>query len=534
MDTAPQKPATVAVLDFGGQYSHLISRRCREQHVFAELVPPDVKPADLKARNIRGIILSGGPASVYADGAPRCDPDLLCMGVPVLGICYGAQLIAHLTCEGVARAPMREYGRTELQIVNDDLLFWGFGGKTTVWMSHGDRIERLPDGAKILGKTAHSPIGAFRLDVRPPGLTAENSKTMKVHGAVPIFGLQFHPEVRHTPRGRELLSRFLFDVCRFAPDWTPEALIESITRETKEKAGNSKLVCGLSGGVDSTVAAVLVHRALPGRLTSIFVDHGLCRKGEPETVKTLAARLGLPLVFVDARERFLKRLTGVADPEKKRLIIGEEFVRVFEEEARKLQGAEWLVQGTIYPDRIESAATGGRASRIKSHHNVAGLPELMGLKVLEPLRDLYKDEVRNLGHTLGLPGDIISRHPFPGPGLAARVIGEVTEEKLRICREASAIVEEELQKAQWYSKVWQAFAAVGDDKATGVLGDERALGHIVIVRVVESEEAMTADWSRLPPEVLEAVSTRITNEVRGVTWVAYAISSKPPATIEPC
>ncbi|MEM3086101.1 MAG: glutamine-hydrolyzing GMP synthase [Halobacteria archaeon] len=529
----PPRPVAVAVLDFGGQYSHLIARRCREQHVFAELFPPEVKPADLRARNVKSIILSGGPASVYADGAPRCDPALLRMGLPVLGICYGAQLIAHLTCEGVARAPMREYGRTELQVVDGDLLFWGFGGKTTVWMSHGDRIERLPDGAKVLGKTAHSPIAAFRVNVQPEGPQPDN-RVLKALGSIPLYGIQFHPEVRHTPRGREILSRFLFDVCRLGPDWTPEALIESITREAKESAGNSKLVCGLSGGVDSTVAAVLVHRALPGRLTSIFVDHGLCRKGEPEAVKGLAARLGLPLVFVDARERFLKRLKGVADPERKRLIIGEEFVRVFEEEARKLQGAEWLVQGTIYPDRIESAATSRRASRIKSHHNVAGLPEKMGLKVLEPLRDLYKDEVRALGHTLGLPGDIIHRHPFPGPGLAARVIGEVTEEKLRICRDASAIVEEELQKAQWYPKVWQAFAAVGDDRATGVLGDERALGHIVIVRVVESEEAMTADWARLPPEVLEAVSNRITNEVGGVTWVAYAISSKPPATIEPC
>lgn len=512
-DAAP--PAVqVAVLDFGGQYAHLIARRCREQRVYAELFPPDVKPERLREAGARGIILSGGPASVYAKGAPRCDPGILEAGVPVLGICYGAQLIAHLTCRGVARSRMREYGRTEVEIVEEDALFRGLGPRTAVWMSHGDRIESLPSGARTLARTDHSPIAAFRIDS--------------------LYGLQFHPEVRHTVRGADILKHFLFDVCHLSPDWTPETFAERAVREIRETAGDDRLLCGLSGGVDSTVAALLVHRALPGRLTPIFVDHGLCRKGEPEAVKALAKKVGLKLVFVNARQRFLKRLKGVADPERKRRIIGEEFVRVFEEQAKRIRGAKWLVQGTIYPDRVESAATSRRASRIKSHHNVAGLPKRMGLKVLEPLRDLYKDEVRQVGRALGLPEEVVGRHPFPGPGLAARVIGEVTEEKLRICREASAIVEEELKRAGWYERVWQAFAVVGDDRATGVLGDERALGRIVTVRVVESEEAMTADWSRLPPEVLEAISNRITNEVPGVTWVAYAISSKPPATIEPC
>ncbi len=535
----PPPPATVAVLDFGSQYAHLIARRCREQRVYAELFPPSVKPGTLRERGVRSVILSGGPASVYARGAPRCDPGILDLGVPVLGICYGAQLIAHLACEGVARAPMREYGRTELEIAEEDALFRGLGPRTTVWMSHGDRIEKLPPGARVLARTAHSPIAAFKLEgpiVRRAQATAEHGRPddALVASKVVLYGIQFHPEVRHTVRGAEILKNFLFGVCRLSPDWTPEAFVERAVREAREAAGPDRLVCGLSGGVDSTVAALLVHRALPGRLTPIFVDHGLCRKGEPEAVKALATKVGLKLVFVDARQRFLRKLRGVSDPERKRRIIGEEFVRVFEERARRIKGARWLVQGTIYPDRIESAATSRRASRIKTHHNVAGLPAKMGLKVLEPLRDLYKDEVRQVGRALGLPDEIVNRHPFPGPGLAARVIGEATEEKLRICREAGAIVEEELQKAGWYGRVWQAFAVVGDDRATGVLGDERALGRIVVVRVVESEEAMTADWSRLPPELLEAISNRITNEVRGVTWVAYAISSKPPATIEPC
>jgi GMP synthase (glutamine-hydrolysing) len=505
----------VAVLDFGGQYSHLIVRRCRESKVYAELFPHDITVERLKAVSPSAIVLSGGPASVYAENSPMCDTGIFALGVPVLGICYGAQLIAQMKGGRVEKARRAEYGKMELFVENDSDLFKGISSPTTVWMSHGDRVESLPANFEVLAHTENAPIAAFR--------------------SGNIYGIQFHLEVVHTVRGKEILENFLYRICRLNANWTPDSFAESAVREIKEKIASGKVICALSGGIDSSVVALLTHRAVGDRLTCIFVDHGFMRKGEAEEVgKTFRESFRINLISVDARERFMRKLRGASDPEQKRRIIGEEFVRVFEEEAKKIRGVKFLAQGTIYPDRIESAAVGSKASRIKTHHNVGGLPDKMNLQLIEPIRDLYKDEVRAVARELKLPDRTITRHPFPGPGLATRVIGEVTEEKLRICRDASAIVEEELQRSGHYDKVWQAFAVVGDDLATGVLGDERSLGHIVTVRVVESREAMTADYAKLPWDVLEAISKRITNEVRGVTWVAYAVSSKPPSTIEPC
>ncbi|MDF2956055.1 MAG: GMP synthase [Candidatus Alkanophagales archaeon MCA70_species_2] len=506
----------VAVLDFGGQYAHLIVRRCRELGVYSELFPHDISAESLVEGGTQAIIFSGGPKSVYERDAPMCDLEVFKLGVPILGICYGAQLIAHLKGGVVRRAEQREFGRTEFFVDREDELFHGIRKKLTVWMSHSDRIESLPN-AEVLGHTEHSPLAAFRLADR-------------------IYGVQFHPEVHHTESGKEIIGNFLFRVCGLQRNWELKGFVRRAIEEVKREVGDGKVICALSGGIDSTTTALLVHKAVGENLTCIYVDHGLMRKNETEELLETFKKLKLRVVHVDARERFMRRLRGVSDPEEKRWIIGEEFIRVFEEEARKLGKVDFLAQGTIYPDRIESARaqSGRRASRIKSHHNVAALPKKMNLKLVEPIKDLYKDEVKEIAKELGLPEEIIKRHPFPGPGLAARIIGEVTEEKLRICREASFIVEEELRRSGWYDKVWQAFAIVGDDLATGVLGDERVLGHVVIVRVVESVEAMTADFARLPYGVLENISRRITNEVKGVTWVAYAISSKPPSTIEPC
>ena len=505
----------IAVLDFGGQYSHLIARRIRECEVYSELLPFSTKPAELRKLNTKAIILSGGPASVYDRGAPTCDPGIFEMGLPVLGVCYGLQLMVQSLGGHVKATKRHEYGKTSLRIRDAADLFNGISGRIVAWMSHGDYAEPLPQGFETIADSENCPTAAIRDRVRK------------------LFGVQFHPEVSHTEHGTKILRNFVaFSNCR--PTWNPRSIIEDSVREIKAKVGKERVLCAVSGGVDSTATAVLVHRAVGNRLTCIFVNHGLLRKDEEETVRALAGAFKLNLRYVDASDRFLKSLRGVRDPERKRKIIGQEFIRVFQEESRKLGTFHWLAQGTLYPDVIESAGSGSPASRIKSHHNVAGMPEWSKFKTIEPFRFLYKDEVRKVARELGVPDKIVLTHPFPGPGLAVRVIGVVTEEKLRICREASAIVEAVLTTKGLYDKVWQAFAVVGDDRTVGVKGDHRQVGHIVTVRVVDSTDGMTADWARVPFEVLEEISGRITGEVRGVTWVAYAVTSKPPSTIEPC
>ncbi|NQE06121.1 GMP synthase [glutamine-hydrolyzing] subunit B [ANME-1 cluster archaeon GoMg1] len=527
---AEKEKDKVVVLDFGGQYSHLIVRRCRELGVYTELLPYDMPLEELKkgieaeegTGKIKGIILSGSPFSVHEPNSPKCSSEILDLNVPILGICYGAQLIAYVKGGVVGEGRKSEFGRTEL-LFDDSDLFDGLtergseGGRINVWMSHGDVIERLAS-ADIIGYTMNSPVAAFRISN--------------------IYGVQFHPEVHHTDKGEKILWNFLYKICGCERNWTIESFVRDKIKEIKSAVGSDgRVICGLSGGIDSSTTALLINKAIGDRLTCIFVDNGLLRKGEKEEViNTFRNNFKMRLVFVDAKERFLKGLQGVKDAEAKRMVIGELFINIFEEEAKKLGNVDFLAQGTIYPDRIESARarSGDVASRIKSHHNVGALPEKLGLKLIEPINDLYKDEVREVAKELDMPSQILNQHPFPGPGLAARVIGEVTEDKLRICREASYIVEEELKRSGWYNKVWQAFAIVGDDVTTGVLGDARSLGRIVTIRVVESREAMTADFVKLPYELLESMSKRITNEVKGVTWVTYAISSKPPATIEPC
>jgi len=514
-EASPKNP--IVVLDMGSQYAHLIVRKIRECQVFGALLPFDTSPKKLLKLQPRGIILSGGPASVYAKGAPTCDPEIFQLSIPVLGICYGFQLMAQALGGRVERAKKKEYGATTLYVDDASNVLSGFNERETVWMSHGDVVSAIPPNFVPLAHTDNSQYAAA-------GDPTRN-----------LFGLQFHPEVVHTPRGIEVFRSFLFKVCKAEPNWKLANFIEQKTKEIREQLGHDKIVCALSGGVDSSVTSVLVHRAVGDNLTCIFVDHGLLRKGEPEQVdKVFREKLGVSLVHVDAKERFLKKLERASDPEKKRRIVGREFIRVFEEEARKLGDVHWLAQGTLYPDVIESADTGGPASRIKTHHNVAGLPKRMRLKLVEPLRLLYKDEVRQIGRLLGLPEEIVTRHPFPGPGLAVRIIGKVTPEKLIICREASAIVEEELRRSGLYDAVWQAFAVVGDDMWVGVKGDERSMGHVVTIRIVQSVDAMTADWVAVPPEVVTRMSSRITNEVPDVAIVTLAVSSKPPSTIEPC
>jgi GMP synthase (glutamine-hydrolysing) len=506
----------IAVLDFGGQYSHLITRRVRECEVYSELLPYGTKPGELRRLNAKGIILSGGPASVYDDAAPSCDPEIFHMGLPVLGICYGLQLMVQMLGGRVKATNRHEYGKADLTIRDATDLFKGMSGRIVSWMSHGDYAESLPDGFEVIADSENCPTAAIRDRGRK------------------LYGVQFHPEVSHTEKGKEIIRNFIA-VANCRPTWNPRSIIETSVEEVKAAVGNENVLCGVSGGVDSTTTAVLIHKAVGNGLTCIFVNHGLLRKNEENAIrKTLTEDFKLNLRYVDASGRFLEKLKGVGDPEEKRKIIGEEFIRVFEEESLKLGSFRWLAQGTLYPDVIESAGSGSPASRIKSHHNVGGIPEWSRFKIIEPLRFLYKDEVRNVARELGLPSEIVLTHPFPGPGLAVRIVGEVTEEKLRVCREASAIVEDVLTREGLYDKVWQAFAVVGDDNAVGVEGDHRQLGHMVTVRIVNSSDGMTADWTRIPHEVLEEISNRITGEVRGVTWVAYAITSKPPSTIEPC
>ena len=504
----------ILILDFGAQYTQLIARKIRECGVYCEIVAHDIPIDEIRRRHPMGIIFSGGPASVYEPGAPGVEEEIYEPGWPILGICYGHQLMARQLGGEVVPAEKREYGRADLTVIEDTTLFAGQPRRLQCWMSHGDTVLSPPPGFTTLAVTETTPVAAM------------------AHPARKIYGVQFHPEVAHTPFGKELLRRFVVEVCGCSASWTAESFVETATQQIREEVGDAGVVCGVSGGIDSCTVAALVHRAIGDKLTCIFVDHGLLRKGEAEQVRhDFAEALGINLISVDARERFLTRLRGVADPERKRKIIGEQFVRVFEEHAEAVAGAEFLAQGTLYPDVIESGTK--TAANIKTHHNVGGLPEDMRLKVIEPLRYLFKDEARGVAEELGLPESIVHRHPFPGPGLAIRIMGEVTEERLEILREADAIFIEEIRKAGLYREIWQAFAALAAGiQSVGVMGDARTYAHPIIIRAVTSEDAMTATWARIPFEVLERISSRIVNEVPGVNRVVYDISSKPPATIE--
>ena len=502
----------IVVLDFGSQYSHLICRRIRDFSVYAELVPFDISLENLTKLNPKGIIFSGGPSSVYDSGAPIPDKKIFQLNVPILGICYGHQIIVNNFGGKIKRAN-KEYGSSVLTIDSNSDILNGVGDSVRAWMSHGDEAEDVPEGFEIIGHTESSRSAAI----------ANKQKT--------VFGIQFHPEVVHTEKGTEILKNFVLDVCYANPDWTMEKFVENAVENISKVEGN--VLCGVSGGIDSTVTALLIHKAIGNRLKCVFVDNGLLRLNEAEEIENMFKNnFEVDFTKIDGQEQFLSKLNGVIDPEEKRKIIGKEFGNIFTKFSKENEQFTWLAQGTLYPDVIESGVSKGPASVIKTHHNVGGLPELH-LKVLEPLRDLYKDEVRKVAKIIGIPQDLIMRHPFPGPGLAVRIIGEVTKNKLDITRLASKIVEEELQNADLYDKVWQAYAAIGDDKAVGVVGDERKYGNIVMIRIVDSIDAMTADWTRLPNELLEKISNRITNEIDDVTWVSYVVSSKPPATIEP-
>ena len=517
----PNSNSTIVILDFGAQYTQLIARRIREFNVFSVVIPCTASLNEVLSYKPAGVILSGGPSSVYDDDAPKADPAVLALGRPILGICYGMQFIAHHLGGKVEPAAKREYGNAMIDIVAQTKIFGGLPEQLDVWMSHGDSVVDMPPGFKLTAKTAHAPAGI-----------ADEQRR--------IWAVQFHPEVHHTPQGTELLHNFVFDICGAKADWTPEHFIQTTVEKIKQQVGSGHAICGLSGGVDSSVAAVLVQRAIGDRLTCIFVNNGVLRKDEFTKVQaTMREKLGLKVVAVDASKRFLSQLGGITDPETKRKIIGREFITVFDDEAAKILAAEaadsevaWLVQGTLYPDVIESSSVKGPSQTIKSHHNVGGLPENMKLKLIEPLRDLFKDEVRRIGRDLKMPAEILDRQPFPGPGLAVRIVGEITPDRVALLQEADEIVVTEIKKAGLYNKLWQSFAVLLPVKSVGVMGDQRTYAYTCAIRAVESEDGMTADWAPLPYEVLKTISSRIVNEIHGINRVVYDITSKPPGTIE--
>jgi len=507
----------ILILDFGSQYTQLIARRVREARVYCEIHPFHLEIDKIKAFGPTGIILSGSPASIFEPNAPLAEKRVLELAVPVLGICYGMQFLTHVLQGLVAKAVDREYGNAQVRILDHRDIFYGVGteGDETVWMSHGDRIEKMPEDFDVLASSRNSPIAAIANKERR------------------IFGVQFHPEVVHTPSGTKILKNFLFRVCGCEPSWTMSSFVRRTVKSLRDTVGNDRVICGLSGGVDSSVTAVMLHKAIGEKLSCIFVDNGLLRRGEAQEVTELfKGQYGMDFHLVDASDHFLERLKGIIDPEEKRKIIGREFITVFEEKARELGEARYLAQGTLYPDVIESVSFKGPSATIKSHHNVGGLPETMKLALIEPLRELFKDEVRQVAVELGLPRELVMRQPFPGPGLAVRILGEISRDRLEILRSADLIVQEEIRRADLYEKVWQSFAVLLPVRTVGVMGDERTYEHVVAVRVVDSLDAMTADWSRIPYEVMARISNRIINSVKGVNRVVYDISSKPPSTIE--
>jgi GMP synthase (glutamine-hydrolysing) len=509
-------PSGVLILDFGSQYTQLIARRIRELRVYSEIVSHRISPRAVAKIKPQAIILSGGPASVTSPKSPSMDLRIFEMGLPILGICYGMQIMAKLLGGGVKASPKREYGSAELQVLKSDDLFQGLPQKLAIWMSHGDRVIRTPRGFKVIGKSRNSPIAAI----------ANHEKR--------FYGLQFHPEVVHTKKGKQILRNFIFNIANCKPNWTMSSFIENTVESLRDSVNGERVVCAVSGGVDSTVLAAFLHRAIRDQLAPVFIDNGLLRLGEAEEVTaTFKRRLGIHLKAINGQKIFLSNLKGVSDPEQKRKIIGKQFIRLFEREAKKIGRLRFLAQGTLYPDVIESrSAFGGPSSTIKTHHNVGGLPEKMHLELIEPFRELFKDEVRKVGEELGLPDEIIWRHPFPGPGLAVRILGDVTQERLRILRQADAIFIQELKSADYYRKIWQALAVLLPIKTVGVMGDERTYENVVALRAVTSKDGMTADWARLPHRLLQRISGRIINEVKGINRVVYDTSSKPPSTIE--